>query len=136
MNNENKSMTDKIIEAADRVYGTAVDRKLDRMNQVESNMEKDIEVAKKASDAIVDAADVVISSQVDRIMDLIKGEKIDLSKGKTRTIEVIDRVVDKADVYYGLITDRIMEKLAQREQNIAEDIEIGRQLVKDLNSNS
>ena len=48
----------------------------------------------------------------------------------------MDKIVEKADEYYGMIVDRVVEKMEQHEQNIDKDIETGKQLKKELNSNS
>ena len=40
MNNETKKVADVVVDGADKVYGTAVDRTIDRMEQVGENVEK------------------------------------------------------------------------------------------------
>lgn len=136
MSNEKKTMTDKLVESADFVYGTVTERTIEHMKQAESNFEKDVDVAKKASSVVMGVAEIVIEAEVDRIVGLLNGEKIDLEKEKSRVIETIDKIVDKADAYYSMITDRVIEKLKQHEQSVEEDIEIGKELVNKLHSNS
>lgn len=136
MANETKTMMDKIVEAADLVYGTAADRTVEHMKQTEENIEKDINVAKKASSVVIETAEVVAEAAADHFAGLLNGEKIDLSKEKQRAIETIDKVVEKADEYYGMVVDRVVEKMEQREQNMEKDIETGKQLASELKSNS
>ena len=136
MGNETKTMTDKIVGAADLVCGTAADRTVERMKQTEENIEKDINVAKKASSVVIETSEVVAEATADHFAGLLNGEKIDLSKEKQRAIETIDKVVEKADEYYGMLVDRVVEKMEQHEQNIDKDMEKGKQLVNELKSNS
>ena len=133
---ETKTMTDKIVESADLVYGTAADRTVERMKQTEENIEKDIDVAKKASSVVIEVAETVAEAAADHFAGLLNGEKLDLSKEKQRAIETIDKVVEKADEYYGMVVDRVVEKMEQREQNMDKDMETGKQLVNELKSNS
>lgn len=135
MSNETKTMMDKMVETADAVYGTAADRTVERMEQAEGNIEKDIEVAKKASGVVAEAIETVMEAAADHVSGLLNGEKLDLSKEKNRAIETIDKIVDKADEYYGMVVDRFMEKAEQHEQNMEKDIEAGKQLVNELKSN-
>ena len=136
MEKSKMTMADKIVEAADLVYGTAVDRTVERMEQAELNAEKDMTIVKNVGNIIIEAAETVTEAAADHVAGLLNGEKLDLTKEKNRAIETIDKLVDKADEYYGMITDRIVEKMEQHEQNIEKDIETGKQLVKDLNSYS
>lgn len=136
MGNETKMTMDKIVESADAVYSAAVDRVMDRVEQTEENIDKDKHVAKKAGEVIAEAAEVVIEAAAEHVVGLLNGEKIDFNKEKNRVIETIDKVVDKADAYYDMITNRVLEKLKQREQNVEKDIETGKQLMNELNSNS
>ena len=99
-------------------------------------VEKDIEVAKKATDIIVEAAGIVTEAAADHVAGLLNGEKIDLTKEKNRAMETIDKVVEKADEYYGIIVDRVVEKIEQHEANIDKDIETSKNLVDELKSNS
>ena len=136
MGNETKTRTDKMVESADVVYGAAVDRVMDRMEQTEENIAKDKEVAKNAGDVIIEAAGVVTEAVADHVSGILNGEKLDLTKEKNRAIETIDKVVEKADEYYGMIVNRVMEKVEQHEQNLDKDIETGKQVVNNLKSNS
>lgn len=43
---------DKIVESADLVYSTAADRAVERMEEAEGNVEKDIETGKKLVDEL------------------------------------------------------------------------------------
>ena len=132
----NETKMDKIVEKADLIYTAAVDRTVDRMVQTETNIEKDIEVAKSASKVIIEVAEVVTEAAADHVAGLLNGEKLDLAKEKNRAIETIDKIVEKADEYYGMIVDRVVEKMEQHEQNIDKDIETGKQLKKELNSSN
>lgn len=136
MGNETKTVTDKIVESADLVYGTAVDRTMERMEQVEKNIDKDMNVAKKATGIVIEAAETVAEAAAEHFAGLMNGEKPDLAKEKKRAIETIDKVVEKADEYYGMVVDRFVEKAEQSEQNMEKDIETGKQLVNELKSNS
>ena len=127
---------DKMVESADLVYSTAADRAVERMEQAESNVEKDIEIAKSVSSTIIGAAEVVAEAVADHVSDLLNGEKLDLTKEKNRAMETIDKVVEKADEYYGMIVDRVVEKMEQHESNVEKDIEAGKKLVDELKSNS
>ena len=127
---------DKIVESADMVYGTAVDRTVEHMEQAEVTIEKDVEIAKKASVVIIEAAEMVTEAAADHFAGVLNGEKFDLEKTKERAMETMDKLVDKADEYYGMIVDRVLEKAEQREQSIEKDIETGKRLVNELNSNS
>lgn len=136
MANETKTKVDKAVELADLVYGAAVDRVMDRVEQTDANIDKDKEVAKNAKEVIIDAAEVVTEAVADHVSGLLNGEKLDLEKEKNRAIETIDKVVEKADEYYGMIVDRVVEKMEQHEQNMGKDIETGKKLVDELKSNS
>ena len=132
----NETKMDKVVEKADLVYSTATDRVVERMEQSDSNIEKDIDVAKKATDIIVEAAGIVTEAAADHVSGLLNGEKPDFTKEKNRAVETMDKLVEKADEYYGMVVDRVIEKMEQHEQNIEKDIETGKQLVNDLKSNS
>ena len=136
MSNEKKTISDKIVECADLVYGVAVDRTVERMEQAEANVEKDIKVAKNATNVVIEAAEVVVEAAADQFAALLNGEKIDLTSTKEHAMETMDKLVDKADEYYGAIVDRVAERMEQMEKNIDEDIEAGKQLIDDLKSNS
>ena len=132
----NETKMDKMVEKADLVYSTAADRVVERMEQTDSNIEKDVDVAKKATGIIVEAAGIVTEAEADHVAGLLNGEKIDLTKEKNRAMETIDKVVEKADEYYGIIVDRVVEKIEQNEANIDKDIETSKNLVDELKSNS
>lgn len=136
MSNETKTITDKIVDSADKVYSTAVDRTIARMEEKEGNVEKDIEIAKKATNVVIEAAGVVAEAAADHVSGLLNGEKLDFSKEKNRAVETMDKLVEKADEYYGMVVDRAIEKMEQKEQRIEKDIEVGKQLVNELKSNS
>ena len=136
MGNETKTITDKIVESADLVYGTAADRTVERMKQTEENMDKDINVAKNATSVVIETAEVVAEAAAEHFAGLMNGEKLDLSKEKQRAIETIDKVVEKADEYYGMVVDRVVEKMEQHEQNIDKDMETWKQVINELKSNS
>lgn len=131
-----ESKMDKVVEKADLVYSTAADRVVERMEQTDSNVEKDIEVAKNAREVMIEAAGVVIEAVADHVSGILNGEKLDLTKEKNRAMETIDKVVEKADEYYGIIVDRVVEKMEQNESNVEKDIETGKKLVDELKSNS
>ena len=127
---------DKVVEKADLVYSTAADRVVERMEQTDSNVEKDIEVVKRAREVMIEAAGIVTEAVADHVSDLLNGEKLDLAKEKNRAMETIDKVVEKADEYYGMIVDRVVEKMEQHESNVEKDIETGKKLVDELKSNA
>ena len=131
-----ESKMDKVVEKADLVYSTAADRVVERMEQTDSNVEKDIEVAKNAREVMIEAAGVVTEAVADHVSGILNGEKLDFAKEKNRAMETIDKVVEKADEYYGMIADRVVEKMNQHEANIDKDIETGKKLVEELKSNS
>ena len=131
-----ESKMDKVVEKADLVYSTAADRVVERMEQTDANVEKDIEVAKNAREVMIEAAGVVTEAVADHVSGILNGEKLDLTKEKNRAMETIDKVVEKADEYYGMIADRVVEKMNQHEANIDNDIETGKKLVDELKSNS
>ena len=127
---------DKLVEKADLVYGTSVDRTVEHMEQAEANIEKDVIVAKKATDIIIEAAEIVTEAAADHVAGILNGEKIDFNKEKNRAVETMDKIVEKADEYYGMVVDRVLEKAEQREQSVEKDIETGKKLVSELKSNS
>ena len=134
MSNEKKTIADKIVESADIVYGVAVDRTVERMEQAEINVEKDIDVAKKVTNVVIEAAEIVTEAVAEHVVGLLNGEKIDLANTKESAMETIDKLVDKADEYYGTIVERVVERMEQTEKNIDGDIEAGKQLMTDLKS--
>lgn len=131
----NETKMDKVVEKADLIYSTAADRVVERMEQTDSNIEKDIAVAKNARGVMIEAAEIVTEAAADHVAGLLNGEKIDLTKEKNRAMETIDKVVEKADEYYGMIVDRVVEKMEQHEANIDKDIETSKNLVDELKSN-
>ena len=131
----NETKMDKVVEKADLVYSTAADRVVERMEQTDSNIEKDIAVAKNARGVMIEAAGIVTEAAADYVAGLLNGEKTDLTKEKNRAMETIDKVVEKADEYYGMIVDRVVEKMEQHEANIDKDIETRKHLVDELKSN-
>lgn len=136
MGNETKTMTDKMVESADLVYGVTADRTVERMKQTEENIDKDINVVKNATSVVIETAEVVAEAAAEHFAGLMSGEQLDLSKEKQRAIETLDKVVEKADEYYGMIVDRIVERMEQDEENLEKDIEIGKKLANELKSNS
>ena len=136
MSNETKNVVDVAVDGADKVYGTAVDRTVERMDQFAENVEKDKETAKKATEAVVETAGVFAEAVADHVSGLLNGEKLDLKKEKERAISTIDKMVEKADAYYEVITDRIMERVDQSEKNLEKDIETGKELVNELKENA
>lgn len=131
----NETRVDKMVEAADLVYGIAVDRTVERMNQVSDDMEKDKSVMKGVVKAKVETAEIVIEAAAEHYAGLLNGEGIDLKKEKDRAIETIDKMVGKADEYYGKVIDRIAERIKEDEENLEKDIETGKKLVNTLKSN-
>ena len=79
-------------------------------NEFKTKVEKDIEVAKKATNVIIEVSEIVTEAATDHFAGVLNGEKIDLVKEKERAEETLDKLVDKADEYYGTIVDRVVEK--------------------------
>ena len=88
MNNETKKVADVVVDGADKVYGTAVDRTVDRMEQVAENFEKDKETAKKATDAAIETAGVLAEAVADHVSGLLNGEKLDLKKSLSSLLHI------------------------------------------------
>ena len=132
MSNETKNKVDVAVEKADKVYGAAVDRAVDRMNQAEENYEKDKETAKKVVVAAAETAEVAVESIVNQVVKVLNGEKVDIKSQRAHVIETIDKIVEKADAYYELIVDRVMERMAQAEENLDKDIETGKKLKDEI----
>lgn len=120
------------MENTNKNHGVVAERVLEKEEQKELSKVKDREIKNEIRGKLADIADEVWDAAIEKFVEPLNGEKADAKQKEQKAERTKAKIVDAIDGAFDSLVNRMAEKMEQKEESFAKDLETAKDTVAAL----